>query len=53
MSETIVMSGIDIYGRPSQSLLERRRLEAQMLDSGTVAVHELHAGFDRFEISEP
>jgi hypothetical protein len=47
--EFIKMSGIDIYGRPSQSLLDRLRLKAQMLGSGTVVVHELHAGFSRFE----
>lgn len=46
-ADFIKMSGIDIYGRPSQDLLERLRLKAQMLGSGTVAVHELHAGFSR------
>lgn len=46
--EFIKMSGIDIYGRPSRSLLERLRLKSQMLGSGTVVVHELHAGFARF-----
>ncbi len=46
--EFIKLLGIDIYGRPSQSLLERLRLKAQMLGNGTVAVHELHAGFARF-----
>lgn len=47
-AEFIKMSGIDIYGRPSQSLLERLQLKAQMLGSGAVVVHELHAGFARF-----
>lgn len=47
-AELITMSGIDIYGRPNQGLLERLRRKAQMLGSGTVVVHELHAGFDRF-----
>jgi quinol monooxygenase YgiN len=47
-AEFIKMSGIDIYGRPSQGLLERLRLKARTLDSGNVIVHELHAGFARF-----
>lgn len=48
--ESIKMSGIDIYGRTSQGLLERLRLKAKMLGSGTVVVHELHAGFARFRV---
>lgn len=47
-AEFIKMSGIDIYGRPSQGLLERLQLKAQMLGSGIVVVHEFHAGFARF-----
>ena len=44
----IKMSGIDIYGKPSQNLLERLRLKARMLGSETVVVHELLTGFARF-----
>lgn len=51
--EFIKMSGIDVYGRPSHDLQERLRLKAKMLGSGTVAVHELHAGFSRFGVAEP
>lgn len=46
--EFVKMSGIDIYGKPSQDSLERLRLKSQMLGSETVVVHELHTGFDRF-----
>lgn len=45
--EFIRLSTIDIYGRPSDKLLEQMRQKAQMLGTATVAVHELHAGFTR------
>jgi len=38
---------IDVFGRPSDHLVEQLRQKAQMLGSGTVLVHELHAGFAR------
>ncbi len=41
---------IDVYGKPSEDLLEQIRKKAQMLGNGTVVVHELHAGFTRFEV---
>lgn len=44
----IKMLGIDIYGKPSHGLMERMQLKAKMLGSGTVVVHELHAGFSQF-----
>lgn len=47
-AEFIKMLGIDIYGKPGQALLERMQLKARMLGSGTVVVHEQHAGFVRF-----
>jgi len=47
LMEFIKLSTIDIYGRPSDKLLEQMRRKAQMLGTATVAVHELHAGFTR------
>jgi quinol monooxygenase YgiN len=44
----VEMSGIEVYGKPSDSLLERLRAKAAMLGSGTVVVHDFHAGFARF-----
>lgn len=41
---------IDVYGKPSDNLLEQMRKKAQMLGTGTVIVHELHAGFARFGV---
>ena len=43
---------IDVYGKPSDSLRERLVQKAQLLGSGTVAIHELHAGFTRFDMTQ-
>lgn len=43
--EFIDLAGIDVYGTPSQNLLDRLQQKAEMLGSGTVRVHELLAGF--------
>ena len=38
---------IDVYGEPTEPLVEQLRQKARMLGSGSVAVHVLHAGFVR------
>ena len=38
---------IDVYGRPSNALVDQLRQKAEMLGSGTVRVHDLHTGFAR------
>ena len=38
---------IDVYGNPGDAVLARLRAKAEMLGSGTVTVHRLHAGFAR------
>lgn len=43
----IRMVGIDIYGTPSDDLVERIREKAEMLGSGVVRVHDFHAGLAR------
>jgi hypothetical protein len=43
----IRMLAIDVYGRPDDQLVARLREKAALLGSGTVRVHELHAGFAR------
>lgn len=48
--ELIKLSTVDIYGKPSPSLLEQMRQKAQMLGNATVLVHELHASFKRFGV---
>jgi len=49
-AEFIRLLTIDIYGKPSDDLVEQMRQKAQMLGNGTVLVHGLHAGFARFPI---
>ena len=46
-ADLIELSRIDVYGRVSEVVLERLHRKARMLGSGTVAVHELYAGFAR------
>jgi quinol monooxygenase YgiN len=46
--ELIRLSTMDIYGKPSDSLLEQMRQKARMLGNATVVVHEHQAGFTRF-----
>lgn len=48
-TELVMLSMIEIYGKLSDNLLKLLRQKAQMLGNGTVVVHELHAGFARFE----
>jgi hypothetical protein len=47
-AELLRLLRIDIYGQPGENVLRRLRAKATMLGSGTVATHELHAGFIRF-----
>jgi len=49
-AEFIQLLTIDVYGKPSDDLVEQMRQKAQMLGNGTVLVHELHAGFARFGV---
>ena len=43
------MLTMDIYGTPSDDLLELMRSKAKMLGTGSVGIHELQAGFARWE----
>jgi hypothetical protein len=45
--DLITLTSMDIYGTPSDELLEQIRRKVQMLGNATVAVHQLHAGFAR------
>jgi hypothetical protein len=48
--QLIKLSTMDVYGKPSDGLLERMRQKVRMLGNATVVVHELQAGFARFGI---
>jgi quinol monooxygenase YgiN len=41
------MKTIDVFGMPEAALLEQIREKATLLGSGSVTVHEFHAGFTR------
>ena len=46
-ADLIDLSRIDVYGAVSDSVVERLHRKARTLGRGTVAVHDLHAGFSR------
>jgi quinol monooxygenase YgiN len=49
--DLITLQSIDIYGTPSEELLEELRKKADLLGAGTVRVHPLQAGFDRVRLA--
>jgi quinol monooxygenase YgiN len=46
-AELITLSTLEVYGKPSEELLELLRRKVQMLGDATVIVHDLQAGFAR------
>jgi len=51
IGEFITMLAIDVYGSPGAALVERLKQKAELLGTGVVRVHELHAGFARLGTS--
>jgi quinol monooxygenase YgiN len=51
-ADLLVLRTIDIYGSPSEKVLELLRRKAELLGTATVAVHDRQAGFARF-VSAP
>lgn len=47
--ELLKLRTMDVYGRPSDALLEQLRQKIDLLGDATIVVHELHAGFYRSE----
>jgi hypothetical protein len=47
-AELIVLRTIDIYGSPSEKVVEQLRRKAELLGTATVTVHDRQAGFARF-----
>ena len=45
--DLVTLSSIDIYGTPSDGVLEKAREKARLLGRGSVNAHNLHAGFAR------
>lgn len=48
-TEYIKFLKIDVYGKPSESLLTLLKKKTQMLGSGVVELHELQSGFIRLD----
>ena len=51
-ADLLALRTIDIYGSPSEKVVEQLRRKAELLGTATVAVHERQAGFARF-VSAP
>ena len=47
-AEFVRLLAIDIYGKPTDELVEQLKGKAKMLGSGVVRVHDLHTGLARF-----
>jgi quinol monooxygenase YgiN len=47
-ADLLVLRTIDIYGSPSEKVVDQLRHKAELLGSATVAVHDRQAGFTRF-----
>ena len=51
-ADLLVLRTIDIYGAPSEKVLEQLRRKAELLGTASVVVHDRQAGFARF-VSAP
>jgi len=47
-ADLVVLRTIDVYGSPSENVLEQLRRKAELLGTATVTVHDSQAGFVRF-----
>ena len=47
-ADLVVLRTIDIYGSPSEEVVEQLRRKAELLGTATVTVHDRQAGFTRF-----
>jgi hypothetical protein len=50
VKDLLSLSAIDIYGAPSEVLLDHLRQKAQLLGGAALTVHGLHEGFTRFGV---
>jgi hypothetical protein len=48
VKDLLSLAAIDLYGTPSEALLNQMRHKAELLGPATLMVHDLHAGFTRF-----
>ena len=52
-AEFVKLLTIDVYGKLPDDLVQEMKQKAQMLGTGAVRVHALHAGFTRFRSGDP
>lgn len=50
-ADLLTLRTIDVYGTPSDAVVERLRQKAGLLGTATVEVHDLRSGFARFGAS--
>ena len=48
--EHVTLSSIQVYGKPSDKVLEQLQEKSRLLGGGAVVVAPLHAGFARFAV---
>jgi hypothetical protein len=51
VKDLLRLSAVDIYGTPSEALLDQMAQKARLLGGAVVTVHHLHAGFTRFGLA--
>ena len=47
-ADLLTLRTMDVFGTPSEKVLDHLRRKAELLGAATVAVHDLQAGFERF-----
>ena len=47
-ADLVILRTVDIYGSPSEKVVELLRRKAELLGTATVTVHDRQAGFARF-----
>ena len=47
-ADLVVLRTIDVYGSPSENVLEQLRRKAELLGTATVTMHDRQTGFARF-----
>jgi len=47
-ADLLELRTMDVYGAPSEKVLDALRRKAQLLGTATIEVHERQSGFDRF-----
>ncbi len=53
LTHLVALSRVDVYGTPSDTVLEQLRQKGQLLGDAHVVVNELHAGFARLPAAKP